>query len=48
LKEPVADHPEGIQLASAVSTNGHGLWVVAWAGAGPQGAGIYSRLFTSD
>lgn len=47
IEEPLSEETEGLQRRSAVSTDGKGLWVVAWAGDGPEGRGIYTRLFTS-
>jgi hypothetical protein len=48
--EPLTDRPEGYQQDSAVATNRHGLWVVAWTwmGEGSEGPGVYTRLFTSQ
>lgn len=50
LIEPLTDRPEGYQMDSAVATDGHGRWVVAWTwlGVGGEGPGIYTRLFTSQ
>jgi hypothetical protein len=50
LIEPLTDRPEGYQMDSAVATDGHGRWVVAWTwlGEGGEGPGIYTRLFTSQ
>lgn len=50
LIEPLTDRPEGYQMSSAVATDGHGRWVVAWTwlGVGGEGPGIYTRLFTSQ
>jgi hypothetical protein len=46
-EEPLADDSGGRQEQSAISTDGRGLWVTAWTGDGPEGKGIYARLFTS-
>jgi hypothetical protein len=48
IEEPLSEETEGLQRRSAVSTDGKGLWLVAWAGDGPEGRGIYMRLFTSQ
>jgi hypothetical protein len=45
--EPLSEETEGLQRRTAVSTDRKGLWAVAWAGDGPEGRGIYTRLFTS-
>jgi hypothetical protein len=47
LEEPLSEETGGLQRRSAVSTDRKGLWAVAWAGDGPEGRGIYTRLFTS-
>ncbi|MFL6289379.1 MAG: hypothetical protein ACJ759_00600 [Thermoanaerobaculia bacterium] len=44
-QEPLAGEPAGTQVHSDISTDRHGLWVVAWNGDGPEGAGVYVRLF---
>lgn len=44
-EEPLADAPAGLQGHAAVATDGKGLWVTAWTGEGPQGTGVYVRLF---
>ncbi|HEX5714786.1 MAG TPA: hypothetical protein VF179_01425 [Thermoanaerobaculia bacterium] len=48
IKEPLSEETEGLQRRSGVSTDGKGLWAVAWAGDGSEGRGIYTRLFTSQ
>lgn len=48
LEEPLSGETGGLQRRTGVSTDGKGLWAVAWAGDGPEGRGIYTRLFTSQ
>jgi len=48
IEEPLSEETEGLQRRTGVSTGGKGLWAVAWAGDGPEGTGIYTRLFTSQ
>lgn len=48
IEEPLSEETEGLQRRMGVSTDGKGLWAVAWAGDGPEGRGIYTRLFTSQ
>lgn len=47
VEEPLADDPAGKQMLSAVATDNAGHWATAWTGDGPEGTGIYTRLFTS-
>ncbi len=47
IEEPLSEETEGLQRRTAVSTDQKGLWAVAWVGDGPEGRGIYTRLFTS-
>jgi len=47
VEEPLAGDPTGMQILAAVATDNAGRWATAWTGDGPEGTGIYTRLFTS-
>lgn len=43
---PLPSQGAGYQECGTIRTNGHGLWIAAWLGDGPQGKGVYVRRFS--